>query len=431
MKLTTQSSAVAIEPNVVPLAFAPRGRSKPREQGFRFKVKEYQNDSGTLSYRVDGYKRDGTRVRENYADKVSATSRRLELETEWLQGEAQTEVQATKLTREQISLAEAAFIRLGPDKERELPNAIEYWLSSGRQSAVAESPRLDDAFEQFSRWLPSSELRELSQRNLKTRVRLFVNSVRNMRVADVTPERIDYYLKTREATAKTKDNDRRALSRFFAWCMGSEGAERRRQWTSANPCHKEKGKRKNTDTQPAVLTLAECRALLQAAEQFEDGRLVPYVAVSLFGGLRPFEAARLTWDAVNLTDGEIRLEGSQTKTGKARVVTICPTLRAWLQAYKDKPFFPSNWRKDFDEVKAAAGYGGRGADHPNLRPWPVDVMRHTAISHYFRQTGSYGHTAEQFGNSEAIIKAHYQGRVSSEDTKKFYGIKPLTKGTGK
>jgi hypothetical protein len=30
-----------------------------------------------------------------------------------------------------------------------------------------------------------------------------------------------------------------------------------------------------------------------------------------------------------------------------------------------------------------------------------------AISHFFRKTGSYGPTAEQFGNSESIIKLHY------------------------
>jgi hypothetical protein len=56
--------------------------------------------------------------------------------------------------------------------------------------------------------------------------------------------------------------------------------------------------------------------------------------------------------------------------------------------------------------------------------WVPDIFRHTAISHYFRKTGSYGQTAEQFGNSEAIIKRHYQGRVSSEDTKIFYAIAP-------
>jgi hypothetical protein len=89
-----------------------------------------------------------------------------------------------------------------------------------------------------------------------------------------------------------------------------------------------------------------------------------------------------------------------------------------------------NWRKEFDAVKAAAGFVGRkdpDAKEPG-KPFPHDVMRHTAISYFFRDTGSYGLTAEQFGNSEAIIKKHYQGRVSSEDTQKFYSIKPSRKG---
>ena len=54
----------------------------------------------------------------------------------------------------------------------------------------------------------------------------------------------------------------------------------------------------------------------------------------------------------------------------------------------------------------------------------MDVLRHTAISHYFRKTGSYGKTAEQFGNSEAIIKRHYQGAVNSKETKAFYRLLP-------
>jgi integrase len=45
----------------------------------------------------------------------------------------------------------------------------------------------------------------------------------------------------------------------------------------------------------------------------------------MFGGLRPFEAARLSWEQVNLVDGEIRLKGQQTKTGKGRIVEIWPS----------------------------------------------------------------------------------------------------------
>ena len=75
-----------------------------------------------------------------------------------------------------------------------------------------------------------------------------------------------------------------------------------------NPCREVKVQQ-GDDAPPAILTVDECKVLLRAAEKFEKGRLAPYVAVCLFGGLRPFEAARLTWDAVNLADGEIRLEG--------------------------------------------------------------------------------------------------------------------------
>ena len=68
-----------------------------------------------------------------------------------------------------------------------------------------------------------------------------------------------------------------------------------------------------------------------------------------------------------------------------------------------------------------AGFGSAKA---GLQPWTKDAMRHTAISHFFRKTGSYGLAAERFGNSEGVIKRHYQGRVSSDDTRKFYALLP-------
>src|SRR5262249_2286158 len=114
---------------------------------------------------------------------------------------------------------------------------------------------------------------------------------------------------------------------------------------------------------------------------------------------------------------EIRLESAQTKTGKPRIVEIQPPLDAWLRSYRNKPLFPVNSRRHLRALKKRLGYGASN-------PWVPDVLRHTAISFYFRQTGSYGRTAEQGGNSEAIIKKPYQGRVSSEEAKKFFRLLP-------
>jgi integrase len=406
--------------NVIGLNIAQRPKKPHHRQ--RFTVQDFSNATGTKSYRVSGYKRDGARIRDNFPDMNAAKCRQIELETEYLRGHTETNIRATKLSAEQVQLAEVAYIKLGDDWQRIL-DAVDYWLAHGRQTAVAESPRLDDAFKAFCDWLENGcKLRDLSRKNLRQRVNTFINSVPNMHVADVTPDTIDAFLGERAVSPKTKDNDRRAVSRFFSWCI-----DRPRRWAAMNPCREVRIEQEE-DSAPEILTVKECDALLNMAQTHKDGQLAPYLATCMFAGLRPFEASRLTWQAVNLKDGEIRLEGRQTKTGTPRVITICDTLKAWLTEFEGKPFSPPNWRRDFDVVKRVIGYGRKTKKHPDLKPWPVDVLRHTAISHYFRQTGSYGQTAEQFGNSEAIIKKHYQGRVNSEDTKAFYALLPKKGG---
>lgn len=374
----------------------------------RFKIHEFTNPrTGTLSFRVAGIKRDGTRIRENYQDKERAQVRQIELEVEWLGRQSTPAIRATELTDIQIKLAEAAFARL--DADEEITSAVDAWIRQGRAQAVKHSVRLDEAADQFLAWLDTTEeLRPKTKGHLRSCIGLFRNSIGNVVVSHLTPEAVEQYLERRQVCNNTKNADRRCISRFFTWCLA-----RPRRWMASNPAREVKVTRTENGA-PAILTVEQCEKLLRTAETFQDGKLVPYLAVTMFAGLRPTEAQRLSWQQVNLGDAELRLEGNQTKTGKPRVVTIHPTLKAWLSAYQGRPFSTKNHEKQFQVMRGAAGIG----------KWVPDVLRHTAISFYFRQTGSYGLTAEQFGNSEAIIKAHYQGRVSSEDTKRFYAILP-------
>ncbi len=88
-----------------------------------------------------------------------------------------------------------------------------------------------------------------------------------------------------------------------------------------------------------------------------------------------------------------------------------------MSRYKGREIFPANWLNDFRAVRQMA----------DVKGWPTDVVQHPAVSHFFRLTGSHGRTAEQFGNSESIIKLYYQDHESSEDTKRFYRLKPQRK----
>jgi integrase len=437
--------------NIISLNVRPRARhAQPPALRQRFTVRPFTNHGGSQAWRVEGTPRHGPRIRENFADLDMARQRQIQLESEFHSRtqDAEADRRATKLTDIQLRLCEAALFKL--DCDDDLLPAVDYWLRHGKQKAVAESPRLDEAFEKFKAWLDGKPdengngictLREHSRNGLRIRVNIFCNSVSNLRVNDITPDTVEDFIGKLKVSPTTKDNYRRAVSRFFSWCIA-----RPRRWTTVNPCREiriEKGERQP----PAILTVAQCKALLKAAE---PKGLAPFISVCLFAGLRPFEAQRLAWQAVNLKDREIRLEGTQTKTGRPRVVTICDTLAAWLKAYEGKPFFPANWRRSLDSIKEAAGVVQRHTAKSKTKitkkkkgklvlaygywkrlvpiNWAPDIMRHTAISHYFRKTGSYGQTAEQFGNSESIIKNHYQGRVSSEDTKQFYSLRPQKKG---
>jgi integrase len=389
----------------------------------RFGILRFVNPrTGSTSWRVSGIKRNGERIRENFADPQEAQFRYTELEGEYQATNGSAALRATRLTDEQVAIAEAGFKRL--DRDEDLLTAIDHWLRTGKPAAVKESPRMDEALEKFKAWLETTaELRDKTKVNLRNRVGNFVKGSGNKRVIDVLPEHVETYLAARNVSPDTKDADCRAISSFFTWCMKGK-----RHWCLNNPCYavEIEGRTGDDDREPVVLAVADCEGLLRAAEELEGGKLVPYVVLCLFGGLRPFEAARLTWEQVNLVDKEIRLRGPQTKTGKGRIVEICVTLKAWLGRYKGiDEIYRTSFEQGLRGLRASIGYGEPTTERPDLKPWVPDVLRHTGISHYFRKTGSYGRTAEQFGNSESIIKKHYQSRLSSKDTKQFYALRPM------
>ncbi len=68
------------------------------------------------------------------------------------------------------------------------------------------------------------------------------DSIGNMKVSDITADTVFEYLDKRKVAKASKDNDRRALSRFFGWCI-----ERPRRWIKSNPARKENRERKTTN----------------------------------------------------------------------------------------------------------------------------------------------------------------------------------------
>lgn len=382
---------------------------KPKVHEHGFRIAEFENRGGSKSWRVCGWLR-GKRFRENFGSLKAAEARRLELEGERLGQQSPEVLRATWLSGEQLKSAEWAVFRM-PDPD-ELRRAVEFWQRSGRaQSKATEHAagmRLDDAVAAFEKHLDGAvDLREASRRNLRYRVRMFASEVGDVRLEDVTPERMESWLDSRKASAVTRDNDRRAIARFFAWCV-----ERPQRFLVANPV-REVRVAKPERGEPQIYPLRTVMRILAAARRFRGGRFLKFVVLQLFGGLRPTEALRFRDD--QLVDGHVRIEGRQSKTGRARTIEADPVLLAWLRLCPDGPASdPQKSKLLWGELKRLA----------RIKTWIPDGLRHTALSHLFRRCGSFGLVAEHAGNSESVIREHYQAKTTAAESEAFWRLFP-------
>jgi integrase len=209
--------------------------------------------------------------------------------------------------------------------------------------------------------------------------------------------------------------------------------------------------------EPQILPLPKVRALLSAARSYKDGAVLPYVALSLFAGIRPAELARLSsWSNIKLDRGTITIGAEAAKLRARRVIELPKldgesNLAEWLEPHllKKKPIVGKNWRKDLDRVKEIAGLVTREtAKSATKKPkkkkgrivqarrywkklipvcWCPDILRHTAISNHFAWCQHEGQTASWAGNSPDMIHRHYKGLVDSADAKEFWSIVPNDK----
>lgn len=375
-----------------------------------FRLVEFINPAtGTASWRVSG-KHNGKRIRENFALRTRAEARRLELDIARLGAQTTDQLRATWLSTQQLRAAESIFAR-HPDVDGVL-KAFKWWegVGAAQEAATAHAKdlTLDQAEQQFQKWLETTPtLRDASKRDLRSRVRLFASEVGDIALGAITPEVIEAWLAKRKVSAVSRSNDKRAVSRFFSWCI-----ERPQRFLSHNPAVGVKVELPEAG-QPEIFTLDEVGSLLKAAREFREGRFLKGIVLQLFGGMRPTEASRFHDDWFK--DGQLTIPAHHTKTGRARTFAADPLLKAWLKVCSEGPVAdPQGDRRLWNQMRTKA----------RLDRWIHDGLRHTAISHFFRRSGSYGLTAEWAGNSEAVIKAHYQGRVSVAEATKFWQLFP-------
>lgn len=380
----------------------------------RFNIREFLNPSGALAWRVSGIAENGERVRSNFRTKAEAEGERDRLESEFRNGSIATRLVSTRLRDDQVAVAERAIAMLPDGKS--LCEAVSFFLANYREPVIKKS--LDDAFAEFLADKRKANKREDTLRSLKTKVGFLVSRHGRMNVGDIGVELVRETIERPGTGPVTRNGVRRALSSFFSWAKV-------KTYCAANPCEAIAPVEVDSED-PVILPLSDVCKLLDAAASYKDGAVLPYTAIALFAAVRPTELSKLTWADIDLEAKTITLGARIAKLRAKRIVEISDNLVEWLapHALTQTPLVGSNWRRDFDTVKRLAGYGGRSDKQSHLKPWTVDVLRHTAISHHFALHQHEGKTAAWAGNSPDMIHKHYKGLVRPSDAAAFWQLSP-------
>jgi integrase len=161
-----------------------------------------------------------------------------------------------------------------------------------------------------------------------------------------------------------------------------------------------------------IFTPEQMSALIEKA----DHRLLPYLVIGAFAGLRGEEIKRLDWSEIDLTDGFIEVAADKAKTDTRRLVPIKENLKAWLLpiAKERGPVCPfKNVVNQLMQLVAVANV-----------EWKRNALRHSFISYRVAECADVPRVADESGNSPAIIRTNYLQRVKPKQAQAWFGIMP-------
>ncbi len=444
-----------------------RGRrtTAEKESGrWRLSIKESvesKDGYSWITYIVQGWREGSRWQRKRFKSRAEAEAFKSSKEIELVPTDDIQRVIITSLTQARANEAQEAFDLLdrqpaytgtnGQPVQLSLRAAVEQYVARlEADHAVQRVPMLDALAACIADKMARNKLRERSAVQLKSSVRLFntwltlqprftaesIDPAWSPAVCDITTADLLAYLRSmrgkdgKPAVGKTWDNTRGDIGGFFNWCMGREGLEAMpdcsRKWTLQNPAKNVvKSNADDAEHTPCVLSAAAAAAFMAMLER-NYPTMVPLYALALFAGIRPsrdgelFKLARhpglLTSckenagrPLIDLERGTIKLTPAMAKTRNARAVTIRPNLNAWLTRY-GLNLLPVGWATFNPAIRKAFKL-----EH--------DVLRHTYVSHLVPVIGK-ALTAEQAGNSVAIIKKHYLNPPSEAEAKAFWAISP-------
>lgn len=291
--------------------------------------------------------------------------------------------------------------RLGFATLREALDSLE------RTGRAGPDVALDDAVARFLANKTSRGLRSRSLDKLGATLEMLMSvAVRERPLREISAADLREFLQRNGWAAPTRKSYLGDLRTFFRWCV-------RQKLLGESPADALEAPILE-DKPPAVLSVSQCAALLDACQRLAPD-LLAWLILTLFAGLRSQEARRLAWGDVS---GEfITVTAAKSKTRQRRTIPLSEQMREWLAAAREAGSLlpPENWQKRWKELRSHAG---------QFTGWKRNTLRHSFASYHFAHFKSAAETSALLGHSEAMLFRHYRGLVAPDAAAAFLALRP-------
>lgn len=263
-------------------------------------------------------------------------------------------------------------------------------------------------------------------------LRRFAGAFPNNAVCDLAKEHVDAFInglatwksKSRNGkavtSAKGRNHHRAAIRQFLQWAVRKDYLARTHRLGEADAMRPERAN--NGDVE--FYTPSEFKALLDAAE----GSMRAMIAIGRLAGLRTAELLRLTWQDVWRAENYIEVTAGKAKTRQRRLVEVCPALAAWLEPFrmlttgKLCELHEVTWQQHFVGLCDKAVVETKGKKVPVTRK--PNGLRHAFCTYHFAAHGNENLTAQQAGNSPAMVHQHYKGLATKKEAEAWFNVAP-------
>ena len=221
----------------------------------------------------------------------------------------------------------------------------------------------------------------------------------NCEVHTITTSQISSYLVGLPFGERTKANHREDIGFFNRWLILHGYLPKGTDWLDGVQRYSLKKVGKIT-----TYTADEMRRLIAAA----DKKILPFIVIAGFAGIRHAEINRLDWQDVDLDENFITVAAEISKTRVRRVVPIKPNLKAFLLPLAKKSGKVVTAPKISKLLAEAATKAGNEKDSLD---WKRNALRHTYISARLAECNDEARVAYEAGNSPQIIRSNYDARM--------------------